>query len=105
MENVRHYTDCLIKESGIDNALGNTAYTLTTLEQSKVFLCSFGISTQDEELDLPSLYWILKLQQCPLLLNLPNIPRSLFPNYYPSFLSDIKPSIRVTVMPATQGTV
>jgi len=56
MENVRHYTDCLIKESGIDNAFGNTAYILTTLEQSKAFLYSFGISTQDEELDLPSLY-------------------------------------------------
>ena len=28
-------------------------------------LCSFGISTIDEELDLPSLYWIPKLHKCP----------------------------------------
>ena len=28
-------------------------------------LCSFGISTKDEELDLPSLYWIPKLHKCP----------------------------------------
>ena len=27
--------------------------------------CSFGISTKDEELDLPSLYWIPKLHKCP----------------------------------------
>ena len=28
-------------------------------------LCSFGISTKDEKLDLPSLYWIPKLHKCP----------------------------------------
>ena len=28
-------------------------------------LCSFGISTKDEELDLPSLDWIPKLHKCP----------------------------------------
>ena len=28
-------------------------------------LCSFGISTKDEELDLPSLYLIPKLHKCP----------------------------------------
>jgi hypothetical protein len=28
-------------------------------------LCSFGISTKDEERDLPSLYWIPKLFKCP----------------------------------------
>jgi hypothetical protein len=28
-------------------------------------LYSFGISTIDEELDLPSLYWIPKLHKCP----------------------------------------
>ena len=26
---------------------------------------SFGISTKDEELNLPSLYWIPKLHKCP----------------------------------------
>ena len=30
-----------------------------------LFLCSFRISTKDEELDLPSLYWIPQLHKCP----------------------------------------
>jgi hypothetical protein len=54
----------LIKELGIDNSLGNPTYTPTTLTKDEILdnhrsvLCSFGISTKDEELDLPSLYWI-----------------------------------------------
>ena len=57
-----HYIDCLIKELGIPNSLGNTTwYTPTTLTKEEILdnhrsvLCSFGISTKDEELDLPSL--------------------------------------------------
>jgi hypothetical protein len=66
-----HYIDCLIKELGIDNSLGNPTYTPTTLTREEILdnhwfvLCSFGISTKDEELDLPSLYWIPKLHKCP----------------------------------------
>jgi len=45
----------------------------------------FGNSTKDEEMNLPSLYWIPKLHKCPfkqaMLLDLPNAPRYLFPNY------------------------
>ena len=65
-----HYIDCLIKELGIDNSLGNPTYTQTTLTKEEILdnhrsvLCSFGISTKDEELDLPSLYWIPKLHKC-----------------------------------------
>jgi hypothetical protein len=61
----------LINELGIDNSLGNPTYTLTTLTKEEILdnhrsvLCSFGISTKDEELDLPSLYWIPKLHKCP----------------------------------------
>ena len=57
-----HYIDCLIKELGIDNSLGNPTYTPTTLTKKEILdnnrsvLCCFGISTKDEELDLPSLY-------------------------------------------------
>jgi hypothetical protein len=44
-----------------------------------------GIPTKDDELDLPSLYWIPKLHKCPfkqvILLGLPNAPRKLFLNY------------------------
>ena len=66
-----HYIDCLIKELGIDNSVGNPTYTPTTLTKEEILdnhrsvLCSFGISTKDEELDLPSLYWIPKLHKCP----------------------------------------
>jgi hypothetical protein len=66
-----HYIDCLIKELGIDNSLGNPTYTPTTLAKEEILdnhrsvLCSFGISSKDEELDQPSLYWIPKLHKCP----------------------------------------
>jgi hypothetical protein len=66
-----HHIDCLIKELGIDNSLGNPTYTSTTHTKEKILdhhrsvFCSFGISTKDEELDLPSLYWIPKLHTCP----------------------------------------
>ena len=35
------------------------------VDNRKSVLCSIGISTKDEELDLPSLYWIPKLRKCP----------------------------------------
>ena len=66
-----HYIDCLIKELGIDNSLGNPTYTLRALTKEEILdnhrsvLCSIGISTKDEELDQPSLYWIPKLHKCP----------------------------------------
>ena len=65
------YVIILIKELGIDNSLGRTTYTTTTLtieeilDKHRSVLCSVGISTKDEELDLPSLYWIPKLHKCP----------------------------------------
>jgi hypothetical protein len=57
-----HYIDCLIKELGIHNSLGNPTYTPTTLAKEEILdkhrsvLCSCWISTKYEELDLPSLY-------------------------------------------------
>jgi hypothetical protein len=49
----------------------NLKYTPTTLTKEEILvnhrsvLRSFGISTKDEELDLPSLYWIPKSHKCP----------------------------------------
>ena len=66
-----HYFDCLIKELGIDNTLGNPTYTPTALtkeeilENHKSVLSSFGISVKDEDLELPSLYWLPKLHKSP----------------------------------------
>ena len=83
-----HYIDCLIKELGIDNSLGNPTYTPTILTKEEILdnnrfvLCSFGISTIDEELDLPSLLnYTSVLSNSAILLGLPNAPRNLFPNY------------------------
>jgi hypothetical protein len=61
----------LIKELDIDNSLGNPTYTPTTVMTEEILdnhmsvLCSIGFSTKDEELDIPSLYWIPKLHKCP----------------------------------------
>ena len=54
-----HYIDWLIKELGIDNSLVNPTYTSKTLTKEEILdnhrsvFGSFGISTKDEELDLP----------------------------------------------------
>ena len=58
-----HYIDWLIKELAIGNSLGNSTYPHR--HNHKSVLRSFVISTKDEELDLPSLYWIPKLHMCP----------------------------------------
>ena len=63
------YINCLINELGIDTSLENSTYTLTTLTKEETLdnhrsvICSFVISIKDEELDLPSLYWIPKLHK------------------------------------------
>ena len=65
------YIDYFIKKLGINNSLGKLTYTPTTptkeeiLDNHRSVLCSFGISIKDEELDLPSLYWIPKLHKGP----------------------------------------
>ena len=66
-----HYVDCLIKELGIDLAtLHIPRWHLQCtkeeiLDNHRSVLCSFGISTKDEELNLPLLYWIPKLHKWP----------------------------------------
>ena len=59
----------LTRDLGIDNSLGNPTYILTTVTKEDIMnnhrsiLCSPGISTKCEELDMPSLYWISKLHK------------------------------------------
>jgi hypothetical protein len=49
----------------INNSLDNPTYTSTTITKEEILdnhmsvLCSFGISTKDGDLDLPSLCWIV----------------------------------------------
>ena len=61
-----HYVDGLLQELGIDNSLGNPTYTRRYLRKRKswTIIGLFGISTKDEELNLPPLSWILKLHKC-----------------------------------------
>jgi len=62
------YVDCVIKELGIDNSLGNPTYTVTTLTKEEILnnhtrrsvLCSFGILT-----NWIYRHWIPKLHKCP----------------------------------------
>ena len=67
----QYYIDCLVKELGIGEALGNPTYTPVALSTSEVLdnhrsaLHSFGISCTDEESELPTLYWIPKLHKYP----------------------------------------
>jgi hypothetical protein len=60
----------LMKENCI--SFGNCCYVIFTpeeiLDNYRSVICSFGISTNYEELDLPSLYWIPKLHKCPFKL-------------------------------------
>ena len=111
-----HCIGFLIKELSIDNSLGNPTYTPMTcakeeiLDHHRSVLCSFGISTKDEELYLPSLYWIPKLHQCPYKQR--DIVRSAKCSTKPlsKLLTYILPAVkklsfRVTVTLATQGMV
>jgi len=87
-----HYIDCLTKELGIVNSLGNPAYTPTTLAKEEILdnhrsfflFCSFRTTTKDEELDLPSPFLGLNcrsvLTNSVRLLRLPIAPRNFFPN-------------------------
>jgi len=103
----------IMLDKGIRNSLGNPTHTPTTLTKEDILdnngfsLCSFGISTNDKELDLPSRYWIPKITQVSLviLLGLPIVSRNLFPNYYHPFYQRSKPGFRVTVPLATQVVV
>jgi hypothetical protein len=91
----RSLFDCLIKELGIDNYLGNPAYTPTTLSKEEIvdnrvcflFLCQ-ALEFQ------PKMGWCIYCHSTGflndtsvfintvLLLCLPNVPQNLFPNYY-----------------------
>jgi hypothetical protein len=72
-------------------------------------LCSFGIASKENELELPSLYWIPKLHKYPfkqvILLSLPNAPRNPFPNYKHVLYQQSKPGFLIIVTLATPGVV
>ena len=71
-------------------------------------MCSFGISTKDEELDLPSLYWIINLHKCPYkqryFAGSVKCSTKPFSKLLTSILSAVsKPGFRDNVTLASQG--
>ena len=67
----KHYVDILSKELGLHSLPGNPTYNLKYFSASEVLdnhksaLFSFGIQTNNEELDLPYIYWIPKIHNNP----------------------------------------
>ena len=81
-----HYVDCLIKEYGTHNSLGNPTYTLTTLTKGKILFCD------PLEFQPNMKNWIYRhstgflnytsaLTNSVILLGLSIAPRILFPNH------------------------
>ena len=67
----KYYHESMLKELNIDSPQQNGTYTPTfltkqeILENHKSVLHSFGIKTEQHDLNLPSLYWISKLHKTP----------------------------------------
>ena len=65
----RHYVNILVEELVLHSLPGNPSYNLTDFSVSEVLdihnsvLTSFGLKTDIEKLDLPYIYWILKMQK------------------------------------------
>ena len=65
-----HYS-CLQKELIDDNDVDSSTYQRTNFTKGEILvnhrsvLTSFGANTEDENVDLPSLYWIPKLHKDP----------------------------------------
>ena len=67
----KHYVDVLIEELGLHSLPVNPTYTMTdfsasdVLDYHKSVLTTFTIQTNNEELDLPYIYWIPKMRKDP----------------------------------------
>ena len=66
-----YYYSCLQKELIDNNDVDSSTYQRTNFTKEEILvnhrsvLTSFGVSTQDENVDLPSVYWIPKLHKDP----------------------------------------
>ena len=67
----KYYVECLIRELGINGTSGNPTYTATTLSKEEIIdnhksiIASFGLHVEDDDCELPRLYWIPKLHKNP----------------------------------------
>ena len=81
-----HSIDCLITELGIDNSLGNTTYTSTTLTKEEIL---FYVPIEFQPMMKNWIYhhstgflnYTSVLSNRAILFGPPNAPRNLFPNY------------------------
>ena len=67
----KYYVSILIEELGLNSLPGNPTYNFTDFSASEVLdnhksvLTSFGIDPNEDELDLPYIYWIPKMHKNP----------------------------------------
>ena len=60
-----------MKELGVDDSFGNPTYTVTTLSKDEIIsnhisvLSSFGLHVDENDSELPTIYWIPKLHKTP----------------------------------------
>ena len=100
-----HYIDCLIKELGIDNLLGNLTYTPIPLTNKEILdsLVSLWIIQQrwgtGSNVISDFINYTRVLTGSPILQSLPNSSRIIFPN------QRSKLDFRITVTIANQRVV
>ena len=103
----------LIEELGLHSLPGNPTYHPTDFSASEVLdnhksvLTSFGIQTNNEELDLPYIYRIPKMQKIHINIDSLWVHRSVRPSlcpfYYKNYLHILSKVFRSTARQHTQG--
>ena len=87
----KHYVDILIEELGLYSLPGNPTYNLTDFSASEVLdnhksvLTSFGIQTNNEELNLPYIYWIPKMHKIHINIDSLRVHQSVRPSLCPFY--------------------
>ena len=96
----------MIEELGLNSLPGNPTYNLTNssasevLDNHKSVLTSFGIDPNEDELDLPYIYWIPKMHKNHINIDSlpfwPGVPTSLYPFFLQSCLPILSKVFRST---------
>ena len=102
----KYYVNILIEELGLNSLPGNPTYNLTyfsaseVLDNHKSVLTSFGIDPNEDELDLPYIYWIPKMHKIHINIDSlpvrPGAPPSLYPFFLHSCLHILSKVFRST---------
>ena len=102
----KYYVSILIEELGLNSLPGNPTYNLTDFSASEVLdnhksvLTSCGIDPNEDELDLPYIYWIPKMHKIHINIDSlpvrPGAPPSLYPFFLQSCLHILSKVFRST---------